>query len=129
MKMKKIVRIPVAFSMIVSMLFLSVQTPAMADIVGTQDLTMQVELQLQRDDVRNLIARDDVRAALIGYGVNPADVDTRIDNLTASELLQVQNQLADLPAGANGVLGVVLALIVIFVLLDLLGATDVFPRI
>lgn len=110
------------------MLLISIQTPAMADIVGTQALTMQLELQLQRDDVRDLIARGDVREALLGYGVNPADVDARIDNLTANELLQIQNQLGDLPAG-SGVLGVVLSLILILVLLDVLGATDVFPRI
>ena len=101
----------------------------MADVVGTKQLTMQAELQLQRNDVRDLIAREDVRAGLLDYGVSLADIDTRIDNLTASELLQIQNQLAVLPAGADGVLGVVLTLILIFVLLDLLGATDVFPRI
>jgi hypothetical protein len=76
------------------------------------------------------IAREDVRAGLLGYGVSPEDIEKRIDNLTASELLQIQNKLADLPAGADGgVLGAVLAIILIFVLLDVLGATDVFPRI
>lgn len=128
MKMIKILKTPVAYSMIFSMLFLSIQSPAIADIVGTQELAMQVELQLQRDDVRDLIAREDVREALLGYGVNPADIDSRIDNLTSSELLQIQNQMGALPAGGD-ILGVVLTLILIFVLLDLLGATDVFPRI
>jgi len=128
MKISKILKTPIAYSMIISMLFLGVQTPAMADIVGTQDLTMQAELQLQRDDVRQLVAREDIRSALLDYGVNPADIDTRIDNLTSGELLQIQNQLGDLPAG-SGVLSVVLTIILIFVLLDLLGATDVFPRI
>jgi hypothetical protein len=111
------------------MLFVSIQAPAMADVVGTKELTMQAELQLQRNDVRELVAREDVRAGLLGYGVSPADIDKRIDSLTSSELLQIQNQLAVLPAGAEGVLGIVLTLIVIFVLLDLLGATDVFPNI
>lgn len=128
MNMKKLLRTPVTFTMIISMLFISIQTPAMADIVGTQELAMQVELQLQRDEVRDLIARDDVSAALLGFGVNPADVDTRIDNLTANELLQIQDQLGNLPAGGDA-LGVVLTLILIFVLLDLLGATDIFPNI
>jgi len=128
MKISKILKTSIAYSMIISMLFLGVQTPAMADIVGTQDLTMQAELQLQRDDVRQLVAREDIRSALLDYGVNPADIDTRIDNLTSGELLQIQNQLGDLPAG-SGVLSVVLTIILIFVLLDLLGATDVFPRI
>jgi len=129
MKISKLLRTPATCSLIASMLFVSIQAPAMADVVGTKQLTMQAELQLQRNDVRDLIAREDVRAGLLDYGVSLADIDTRIDNLTASELLQIQNQLAVLPAGADGVLGVVLTLILIFVLLDLLGATDVFPRI
>jgi hypothetical protein len=129
MKMTSMLKTPVTITMIVSMLFLSVQTPVMADIVDTKELTMQVELQQQRDAVRELVARDEVRSALLGYGVNPADVDARIDNLTGSELMKIQNQLGDLPAGGDGILSVVLTLIVIFVLLDLLGATDVFPNI
>lgn len=128
MKMTSMLK-TVTITMIVSMLFLSVQTPVMADIVDTKELTMQVELQQQRDAVRELVARDEVRSALLGYGVNPADVDARIDNLTGSELMKIQNQLGDLPAGGDGILSVVLTLIVIFVLLDLLGATDVFPNI
>ena len=105
MRITKLLRTPAAYSIIASMLFVSVQAPAMADVVGTKELTMQAQLQVQRNDVRDLIAREDVRA------------------------LQIQNQLGSLPAGADGVLGVVLTLILIFVLLDVLGATDVFPRI
>jgi hypothetical protein len=128
MKIIKMLRKPGIYSMILALLFASIQAPVMADMVGTSDIAVQADLQMQRDDVRSFIARDDVRAALLDYGVNPADVDSRIDNLTTNELMQIQNQLADLPAG-NGALGVVLALILIFVLLDILGATDVFPRI
>lgn len=129
MKITKLLRTPATCSIIASFLFVGIQAPAMADIVGTKELSMQSQLQLQRNDVRDLIAREDVRAGLLGYGVSPADIDKRIDSLTASELLQIQNQLAVLPAGADGVLGAVLTIIVIFILLDVLGATDVFPRI
>lgn len=129
MKMTKFLRTPATCSLIAAMMFVSIQAPAMADVVGTKELTMQAQLQVQRNDVRDLIAREDVRAGLLGYGVSPADIETRINNLTASELQQIQNQLAVLPAGADGALGIVLTLILIFVLLDVLGATDVFPRI
>lgn len=102
--------------------------PAMADIVDTQTLAAQADLQMQRDDLRVLMARDDVRGALAAYGVSPADLDARVNNLTQGELLQIQQQLDTLPAGGSAV-GVVLSVILIFILLDLLGATDVFPRI
>lgn len=106
----------------------SVSMPALADIVDTQTLAAQADLQMQRADLRVMMARDDVRSALAGYGVSAADLDARVNNLTQSELLQIQQQLDTLPAGGSAV-GVVIGVILIFVLLDVLGATDVFPRI
>lgn len=129
MTMTKYLKMPATCSIILAFLFTTVQAPAFADVVGTKELTMQAELQLQRNDVRNLIASEDMRSALLNYGVSPADIDKRINNLSANELLQIQNQLSELPVGADGVLGIVLAFILVFILLDLLGATDVFPRI
>jgi hypothetical protein len=128
MKIVKMLRTPAVYSLIVSLLAVNLQAPAMADMVDTSALNAQAELQMQRDDVRSFMVRDDVRAALLNYGVNAADADARIDNLSSSELAQIQGQIAELPAG-GGVLGVVVGIILIFVLLDLLGATDVFPRI
>ena len=105
----------------------SIQSPLMAAMVDTQQLAMQAQLQLQRDEVRSFLAREDVREAMLGYGVSDANIDARINNLTESELLQIQDRLAQLPAGGSGVLEAVLIVILIFIMLDLLGATDVFP--
>jgi hypothetical protein len=118
------------FAMMLAFLTVSLQTPVMADMIDNGQLAMQAELQMQRDEVRSFIAREDVRSTLLDYGVDTADIDSRIDNLTESELVQIQDQLAQLPAGADGgVLGAILIVILIFVLLDVLGATDVFPRV
>jgi hypothetical protein len=128
MKITKLLKAPIVLSMAVAVTAVSFQAPAVADMVRTPALAMQAELQTQRDDVRSFMARDDVRNALVGYGINVADVDARISNMTESELLQLQNQMDMLPAGSS-VLGLVVGVILIFVLLDLLGATDVFPGI
>lgn len=128
MKNPRFLKTPGILTMIALLATSSIHAPAMADVVTTSDLAMQAELQIQRDSVHTLMARDDVRAAMLGYGVNPADIDTRIDNLTEAELLQIQDKFEQLPAGGS-VAGAVLGIILIFVLLDLLGATDVFPRI
>ncbi len=106
----------------------SLPAPAMADLIDTQTLAAQAEVQTQRDSLRLLVARDDVRTALAQRGVNAADLDARINQLTPTELLQIQQQMDALPAG-SGAVSLVLSVILIFVLLDLLGATDVFPRI
>lgn len=108
----------------------STTTPALAGVIGNEQLAMEAELQMKRDEVRTFMARDDVRAAMLEYGVNPADVDARIANMTEAELLRIQHQLDQLPAGGDGgVLGAILIVILIFVLLDVLGATDVFPNV
>ena len=107
----------------------SFQAPVMAAMVNNDQLAMQAQLQLQRDEVRSFMAREDVREAMLGYGVSSADVDARINNLTESELLQIQDRLAQLPAGGDGVLGAVVLIFVILILLDVLGTTDIFPGI
>jgi len=106
----------------------SLPAPVMADLIDTQTLAAQAEVQTQRDALRLLVARDDVRAALAQRGVSAADLDARIHQLTPAELLQIQQQMDALPAG-SGAVSLVLSVILIFFLLDLLGATDVFPRI
>lgn len=106
----------------------SIHAPVSADMVDNKQLAIQTELQMQRDNVRDLMARDDVRNALLAYGVSAGDVNDRINNLTEAELLQIQNQLDALPAG-EGALGVVLTLLLIFILLDLAGVTNIFPGI
>ncbi len=106
----------------------SLPAPVMADLIDTQTLAAQADVQMQRDALRLLVARDDVRAALAQRGVSAADLDERIGQLTPTELLQIQQQMDALPAG-SGAVSLILSVILIFVLLDLLGATDVFPRI
>jgi predicted phage tail protein len=128
MKIINKLRTPGVLSISLAMSFAGIQTPAVADIVGTPALAMQAELQMQRNDVRTFLARDDVRQALLAYGVHPSDINARINNMTESELLQIQHQMDMLPAGSSAV-GLVLGVILIFVLLDLLGATNIFPGI
>lgn len=123
-----ILKKPLMYVLMTAFMAGSIQMPAMADMVDNKQLAIQTELQMQRDEVRNLMARDDVRNALLAYGVTAGDVNDRINNLTEAELLQIQNQLDALPAG-EGALGVVLTLLLIFILLDLAGVTNIFPGI
>ena len=81
-----------------------------------------------RDEIRTVIARDDIRYHLLDNGVSPDDINDRINTMTGSEVLAMHAQLDSLPAG-EGFLGGVIAIIVIFILLDLAGVTDVFPGV
>jgi hypothetical protein len=109
--------------------FLLGSLPARADVVGNVQLAQQAQVEQQRDAVRSLLAREDVRTALQEQGVSEADVDARVNQLSATELQQLHGKLAELPAGADSGVGLILGIIFIFIVLDLLGFTDVFPRI
>lgn len=116
------------FALIVTFTAGTVHMPATAAPVSNQQLSIQSELQLQRDEVRTLLDREDVRSALLGYGVNAADAEQRINNMTEGELRQIHDSMSTLPAG-EGALGAVLTVLLILILLDVVGATDIFPRI
>lgn len=99
---------------------------APAGMVSTQQLTQQVQLDSQRASLTQFLSRDDVQGQLMARGVEIADAQARVHNMTAAELSMLSAQIDELPAG-EGVLETVLFLLVIFMLLDIAGVTDIFP--
>lgn len=73
-----------------------------------------------------LLARDDVRAALVAHGVDPAQVDARVAALSDEEAQRLAAGIDRLPAGGD-VLGYVFLVFVILLVTDILGFTKVFP--
>ncbi|MCK5395371.1 MAG: PA2779 family protein, partial [Gammaproteobacteria bacterium] len=74
------------------------------------------------------INRTDVQQQLSDMGVSTADIENRINQMTGKEIAQLNQQLNELPAG-GGVLGVIVLIFVVFVITDVIGATDIFPFI
>lgn len=106
----------------------AVQLPAQAAMITTEALATTVALEQQRDQLTQRLLRDDVRQQLQTLDVNPADVEARIQSMTPSELAQLQGKLDQMPAG-GGFLGTLALILVIFLILDLGGITDIFPAI
>lgn len=107
---------------------MSIQTPAMADIVSTEQLAMEQQAQIERNAVMSFFSRDDVREQLVAHGVDVSDAQTRVNSLSAAEISSLYQQIDTLPAGEGG-LGLVIAIIVVFMLLDIAGVTDIFPAL
>lgn len=124
----KFIRKTFVYTLVLS-LFAGFQTTALAGVIGNEQLSVESELQIKRDEVATFMARQDVRSALLQAGVSETDVDARVQNLTDAQVLQIHKQMSQLPAGGDGALGVIIAVIVIFMLLDLAGVTDIFPGI
>jgi hypothetical protein len=115
---------------IVCVLGFALQSPAQADstsgMLSTQQLLQEVELDQQRASVASFLSREVVQSQLQARGVDFQSSLGRVNSLTGAELAALSAQIDELPAG-EGLLETVLFLLVIFMLLDIAGVTDIFP--
>lgn len=103
--------------------------PAQAAMVGTDQIVSSASSQLQADNVRRFLAQQDAWQQLQAWGVSPSTLDARINSLSDSELARINQGIDNLHAGGTSVLGVLVLIFVIFVITDVIGATDIFPFI
>ena len=105
---------------------------AWAAMIGTESITNTDRSQSPRDYLNNLLAREDIQAALVSQGIDPQEAQARIDSLSDAEVNDIVNKLDQLPAG-GGVLETILIIaflvFAIFIFTDIAGYTDIFPFI
>ena len=100
-------------------------TPVLAGMLDTQTLITAAAAESERAALAQRLGSEEVRHALIGMGVDPADAQSRVDRLTDAEVADLNARLDQLPVGA-GALEVVLIIFLVFVITDALGITDIF---
>lgn len=118
----------IAILTIQAFLGLSLMAPvAQAGIVTTSDYLQQTEVEAKRADILATLQRDEVQAKLLEGGVAPEVVEQRVAALSDAEVMQMAEQMDELPAG--GVLGTIAVVLLILLLLELLGVTDIFTSV
>lgn len=118
---------PVSYAVTAGMLALSLHLPAAnAALIGTEAVVHAVQAQDQRTRILETLNREDVKAKLVSLGVEPSQVQARVDALTDEEAQRLAKQIDEMPAGGD-VLGALVLIFVILLITDLLGLTDVFP--
>ncbi len=116
--------------MLAALSLLGIQiAPVQAAMVGNPELLAQGQQQFDRAQLVNLVEREDVQQQLITLGVDPEAAKARVAAMTEAEIAQLNQSLADMPAGGVSVLGVLLIIFLVFIITDVLGATDIFPFI
>ncbi|MBI3547358.1 MAG: PA2779 family protein [Gammaproteobacteria bacterium] len=119
---------PVSHLVIFGLLALSMHFPAaQAGLVGTEAVINASQTQQQRQHLQQVLNRADVKAALIARGVEPAQVQARIDSLNDQEIQSLSTHIDQLPAGGDSLLGVLVFIFVVLLITDILGFTNVFP--
>jgi len=107
---------PVAILMIILTMLLSVPfQSAVAALVETEAMLDMSRGQEARETLKQFMVRENVRAAIVSQGVDPLEADARLNSLTDAEVIQLADQIDQLPAGGD-VLGFAIAVLVIVIL-------------
>jgi hypothetical protein len=100
---------------------------ATADVYSSDQVISHQQFNYDKQQVLSFVGNAQVQQKLIDLGVNPADAQLRIANMTQQEINALNSQLNEAPAG--GLVGVVVTVLVVVAVLDLMGLTDVYPFI
>ena len=103
-------------------------TSAQAAMISNDQVINHAQHNSTRTELLQTINRADVKEQLFNMGVNAEDIESRIKLMTHEEIAQLNQQIDELPAGGD-VLGVILIVFIVFVITDVIGATDIFPFI
>ena len=101
---------------------------AQAAIIANAQLIDQVQQANDKDALLQTINRVDVQEQLLGMGVSTAELESRVNQMTQQEIAQLNQQINELPAGGD-VLGIIVLIFIIFIITDVIGATNIFPFI
>jgi hypothetical protein len=102
---------------------------AQAAMLGTDTLITSAEAQQSIAGLQQLLDREDAQQQLLALGVSPEQVRERVASLSDSELARINQGIDTLNAGGDSVLGILLIIFIVFVITDVLGATNIFPFI
>ena len=121
----------VSFFVTLSMVLMSMPVQTVyAAMVRTETVLNIVQAQNLRDNLRSFIERQDVQKVIRAQGINLQEAKARVDCLSDAEIMQIVDQMDQLPAGGEGLGTLVGAALIIFLVLlitDIMGYTDVFP--
>lgn len=107
-------------------LLLVAQVPvANAAMIGTHEVIAEQQHKVDQEQLLAMLDDQAVKEKLMAMGVEREQVEARIASLTPAELAQFNQELEQAPAGA-GVVGIIVLFLVIFIITDMLCATNIF---
>ncbi|MHB8743532.1 MAG: PA2779 family protein [Sulfuricaulis sp.] len=118
---------PVSHLVVLSLLAVTLHLPAAhAGMISTETVANAAQAEQFRERLHNALNRDDVKAQLLARGVDPAQVQARVDSLTDQETQTLATNMGQLPAGGD-IVGALVLIFIVLLITDILGLTDIFP--
>lgn len=110
---------------LVSMGFAQVST---AGMVGTEALIEQETRDSRIERIDSLLDRQEVADQLVAFGADPDFVKARVRNLTNTELADLNGRIDAEVAGGDAI-GIIGAVFLVLLILELVGVTDIFKAL
>ena len=109
-------------------LALGAARPLAAEIIGTLPALDAAQRDRDLETVNRALASEQVSRQLTRLGVDQEQVDARVAALTDEELHALAQRMDSTPAGGVGFLGVIGIAFVVLLVLELVGAIDIFKK-
>lgn len=98
---------------------------AQAGLVSTQaHLHTSNGQQYTTEQLQTALASEQLQQQLVDMGVEPTQLAERLASLTPAEIQHLNSTIDQQPAG--GIIGILLTIFIVFVITDMLCATDIF---
>lgn len=110
------------------LLTLPLMQSANAAVISTESAIEMTDRQDRIDHINVMLAEESVMNTLVRFGVDPNDAGARVAALTDAELLTMEEQLNQLPAGGTGVIEVIGIVAIVLIILELLDVTNFFSE-
>lgn len=128
--LKNCVRPARVYLAVVLLLLSSWHQSASAAMIGTEKLLQTGRRQDTCDYLHQVMARQEIRNALIDQGIDPREAQLRIESLTDEEITLIAQKINDLSAG-SGVfmfsLIIIAVIVAAFITFNYTSVTGVFP--
>jgi hypothetical protein len=109
----------------VSIICMGFAQVAPAGMIGTSYMLDEESRSASLSRIEILLARDDVGRQLEAFGVDRSVVVERLNGLSNAELMELEGQLDEQVAGGD-IIGLIGAVFVVLLILELVGVTDIF---
>ena len=97
-----------------------------AAMIGTDQIISNTQAQADKVHLKESLSRAGLADQLRNAGVDPVQLQQRIDSLTAEEVAILNEQLDQLPAGGS-IIGYSVFIFIVLLMTDIMGYTEIFP--
>lgn len=101
---------------------------ARGEVIGTDRVLDALERRTTIEQIDTMLARAELRSELERLGVDPTETSARVAALSDTELLELAENLENLPAGGSA-LGTIGLVFIVLLILELVGVIDIFSKI